>query len=137
MVIKESKARIIQAGGDPACQQLVLSQSEIQFGQYYGQTFRWLLSNDVGWVCRIVASHQAEREDGDTSNHPQAANKDALLNYAFLYPEMVAAITSKRVVDGTLPARANDQQIVNLSQFKGKGFTFKALYESKEKEPQS
>ena len=57
VVREEAKARILQAGGDPECCQLVLSESQLQFGQYRGQTFKWLLSHDVGYACGILASH--------------------------------------------------------------------------------
>jgi hypothetical protein len=35
----------------------LLSQVTIQFGQYYGRTFWWLLSNDVGYSINLLASH--------------------------------------------------------------------------------
>ncbi|CAL8311575.1 unnamed protein product [Lota lota] len=65
-VREEATARVLQAGGDPACLELVLSESELQFGQYRG----WLLSHDVGYACSPLASHQKEREGGDTSESP-------------------------------------------------------------------
>lgn len=27
----------------------------LQFGKFLGQTFKWLLENDLGWVTGIVA----------------------------------------------------------------------------------
>lgn len=44
-VKQEAGIRVCQAGGDPKCGQLVLSESELQFGQYRVQTFKWLLEN--------------------------------------------------------------------------------------------
>ncbi len=66
----EAKAHIVQAGGDPECWQLVLSESELQFGQYWGQTFKWLLGHDVGYACSRIVSHQKGRDGGDTSDTP-------------------------------------------------------------------
>ena len=60
VVREEAKARILQAGGDPECWQLVLSESQLQFGQYRGQTFKWLLGHDVGYACGILALRIAE-----------------------------------------------------------------------------
>ncbi|CAL8311559.1 unnamed protein product [Lota lota] len=47
-VREEATAGVLQGGGDPACLELVLSESELQFGQYQDQTLKWLLSHDVG-----------------------------------------------------------------------------------------
>ena len=41
-------------GGDPGNAKLVLSCSTLEFGKYQGQTFRWLMENDVGYAMHLV-----------------------------------------------------------------------------------
>ncbi len=124
----EAKARIVQAGGDPECWQLVLSESELQFGQYRGQTFKWLLEHDVGYACSLIVSHQKERDSGDTSDTPLAGNKDALASYAELFPEMTAAIQRRRMSEGCQSVRGMDQTLVGFGAHAGE--TYQSLYES-------
>ncbi|KAG7504260.1 hypothetical protein JOB18_004692 [Solea senegalensis] len=76
---------------------MVLAETELELGQYWGQTFRWLLENDVGYVVSILASHQKEREEGMTMRTPPMSNKDAHASYARLFPPM-----STNEVDDTL-----------------------------------
>ena len=78
----------------------MLSESELQLGQYRGQTFKWLLENNAGYAAAILASHLKEREGGDTFQSPLAVHKDVLASYAQLFPLMVAAIQRARVREG-------------------------------------
>ncbi|KAL0147534.1 hypothetical protein M9458_057162, partial [Cirrhinus mrigala] len=96
-VKEEAIARVVAAGGDPSNHQLVLSESALQFGQYRGKTFKWLLSNDIGYVAMVLAVHQREREGGDTTHSAVMGNKDALLRYAGLFPDVLAAFRERRV----------------------------------------
>lgn len=64
----EAKDRVLSEGGDPSNNWLVLSRYTIQFGQYKGQTFRWLLENDVDYVAYIVTSHQNDQEPTMSQN---------------------------------------------------------------------
>ncbi|KAK2856660.1 hypothetical protein Q5P01_005395 [Channa striata] len=88
-VREEAKARIRLRGGDPQSEPLVLSDSGLQFGQYRGQTFQWLLSNDVGYA-------------------------DVLASYAELFREMVTAVTSHCATEGSLPVQNQDQRPVGF-----------------------
>ena len=56
----QAVARVTAAGGAATDDLLVLSASVRQFGQYRGQTFRWLLENAVGYACSIVGSCEAK-----------------------------------------------------------------------------
>ncbi|XP_067454539.1 uncharacterized protein [Thunnus thynnus] len=134
-VREEAKARVLQAGGDPECWQLVLSESELQFGQYRGQTFKWLLSHDVGYTCAILVSHQKEREGGNTSQSPLSANKDALTSYAQLFPQMTGAIQQRRMREGTLSVRGMDQTLVGFGARARE--TYQSPYESTSSESQT
>lgn len=64
----EAKACIISEGGDLSNDWLVLSRYTIQFGQYKGKTFKWLLENDVYYVAYIVTSHQKDQEPAMCQN---------------------------------------------------------------------
>ena len=56
-------------------------------GRCRGQTFRWLLGNDVGYVVTIVVSHEGERDKGGSSKQSALmVHKDALVSYARLFP---------------------------------------------------
>ena len=76
-----------------------LSQSVLQFGKYKGISFRWLLGNDLGYVVMLLAGHQRERETGNVSQVPLMENKDALDQYAQLFPRVVAAARDWRGLD--------------------------------------
>ena len=134
-VREEAKARILLAEGDPECWQLVLSESQLQFGQYRGQTFKWLLSNDVGYACGILVSHMQEREAGDTSQSPLAVNKDALASYARLLPQMVQLIQCRRMCEGFVSVRGMDRTLVRFGAHAG--MSLQALYESTSTECQT
>ncbi|XP_035377658.1 uncharacterized protein LOC118240668 [Electrophorus electricus] len=85
-VREETKDRVVASGGDPGNARLVPSESTVQFGQYRGQTFKWLLTHDVGYAVMVLAARQRECEGGATSMYPAMANKDALVQYASAGP---------------------------------------------------
>lgn len=68
----EAKARVRSEGGDLHNDRLILSRCTIQFGKYKGQTFKWLLENDVSFTALLVASHDREHL---THQDPWMANK--------------------------------------------------------------
>ncbi|KAI4795382.1 hypothetical protein KUCAC02_031462 [Chaenocephalus aceratus] len=118
-------------GGNPADRWQLLSQTELQFGQYRGQTLQWLLSQDLGYTATILAGHQGEREGGDVSSTPLMWNKDALLEYAGLFDAVMAAVSRKRA-PGTA---AEHDQLVGSGAFTA--MTYREMYESVEKEPRT
>ncbi len=67
-VMADAKARVRSDGGDPSNERLVLSRFRVQFGKYKGQTFKWLLENDVGYAAHMVSTHQKEREQRKQMN---------------------------------------------------------------------
>lgn len=129
-VREEARARVSQMGGEPTNPQEVLAESELQFGQYRGLTFRWLLGNDVGYACGVIASH--ERESGDTTQTPLMEHKDALTSYARLFPPMVAAIARRKMSEGSKSVRGLDSTVVGFGAHAH--VSFKSLYEAKETE---
>jgi len=87
----EARAHVVSQGGDPGTDLLVLSQHRLQFGKYWGRSFKWLLENDVGYTLPLLASHLKERERSSSQSSPMA-NKDALSRYAHAFPELVEAL---------------------------------------------
>ncbi|KAK7149006.1 hypothetical protein R3I93_013119 [Phoxinus phoxinus] len=137
-VEKEAQAHVVSKGGDPGNHMLVLGCHSIQFGKYQGQTFRWLLENDVGYTTQLVASHQREREQS-ASDSPLMANKDALARYSCAHPAFVEQVRYHRVHE---EARARATQpgcegeaLVGFGDYKEA--TLKDLYASKEKKHQT
>ncbi len=127
-VKEEAIIRVAAAGGDPSNHQLVLSESALQFGQYRGKSFKWLVSNDVGYLAMVLAVHQREREGGDTTQSAVMGNKDALLRYAGLFPDVLAAIRERRVREGTSTPAQEDQVLVGFGDYAS--MCFKDLYEA-------
>ncbi|XP_034051751.1 uncharacterized protein LOC117532512 [Gymnodraco acuticeps] len=125
----QAVSRVSLLGGNPADRWQLLSQTELQFGQYRGQTFQWLLSNDVGYTATILAGHQGEREVGDVSCTPLMWNKDALLEYAGLFTAVMAAVSRKRAPG----MAAEHEQLVGFGVFTA--MTYREMYETVEKEP--
>ncbi|XP_054874905.1 uncharacterized protein LOC118469151 isoform X2 [Amphiprion ocellaris] len=58
-VEEEARAHIVSEGGDVTNAILVLSRWRVQFGRYQGQTFHWLLENDVGYAVNLLAGLQS------------------------------------------------------------------------------
>lgn len=123
----EAKRKVAAGGGNPRNDQLVASQNAIQFGQYRGKSFKWLLENDVGYAVMVLSGHQKERESGDLSETALMSNKDVLLKYAGFYPEVAEAIRQRRQ-GGT---QAGDC-LVGFGAHKT--CTYKELYESLDRE---
>ena len=137
-VEKEARARVVSGGGDPGNPMLVLGCHSIQLGKYQGQTFRWLLENDAGYACHLVASHQRERETS-ASDSPLMANKDSLARYSCAHPAFAEHLEFRRAQEeararSTLPGRGGEA-LVGFGLFKED--TLKDLYDSKDKEPQT
>ena len=136
-VREEARARLSKKGGNPLVLEEMLAEYELQFGQYRGQTFRWLLENDVGYACAIIASHEKEREgeSGNPNQAPLMVHKDALTTYARRFPQMVAAIARRRMSEGSRSVRGLDDKQLGFGAHAH--VTFKSLYESKKRECRS
>nr|XP_046197816.1 uncharacterized protein LOC124030589 [Oncorhynchus gorbuscha] len=93
----EARARVVSEGGDPGAEMVVLSRCAVQFGKYRGQTFKWMMENDVGYMVHLVTVHQKERErERSVSQHPLMANKDALTRYSCAYPAFAEMVRFNR-----------------------------------------
>ncbi|XP_048848223.1 uncharacterized protein LOC125718411 [Brienomyrus brachyistius] len=133
-VLTEARSRVAAQGGDPRDQRLVASECAIQFGQYRGKTFKWLLSNDVGYSAMVLAEHQAEKESGNLSDTAAASgvtrNKDVFLRYASSFPQMSEVIRRRRHLEAP-----SHKTLVGFGAHKN--CTYKELYESKDRERRS
>ncbi|XP_074510964.1 uncharacterized protein LOC141779830 [Sebastes fasciatus] len=127
----EAKARILSEGGDPRNERLVLSRCTIQFGQYKGQTFKWLLENDVSYIGYLVASHQKQRQD-TMSQSPLMANKDSLTTYAIAYPEVLTEVRFQRACDRSQQSGQKGKALVGFGLHRLE--TLQDLYNSKDKD---
>ncbi|XP_075961960.1 uncharacterized protein LOC142965107 isoform X2 [Anarhichas minor] len=123
-----ARDRVSAGGGDCSDTKLVLSRHEIQFGKYSGQTFHWLLSNDVGYLIMILAAHHQERESGDLDTSPIKQNQDALSRYARLFPCVTSAVQQSRVSDGSSSEGALDSRRVGFGEHAG--LSYREFYES-------
>ena len=59
MVASDARARISHQGGSVTTQ-TVRANSTIQFGQYHGQTFKWLLLNAMGYAVQFAVSYEVQ-----------------------------------------------------------------------------
>ncbi|XP_051800730.1 uncharacterized protein LOC127532735 [Acanthochromis polyacanthus] len=132
-VEEEARAHVVSMGGDVTNATLVLSRWRVQFGRYQGQTFHWLLENDVGYAVNLVSSHQKERERTG-SQSPLMANKDAFTRYSSGYPDFVEAVGFHRAFEEarvkSLQPGQEGQALVGFGDFKFE--TLRSLYESED-----
>ena len=138
VLLQDAIDRVRQGGGNPNDQRLVQSRIQLQFGKYRGKTFHWVLSNDMGWTCAVLASHKMEREAGDDRQHPAMRHKDALLAYAVQFGEVKTAVWASKLMRGSLikeDVRYFDDHRVGTGQ--QARATFRALYESANDEQKS
>lgn len=95
-----SNARLmVKALGGPAAvkeRQNVLAMHVLQFGKYKGQTFKWLLENDLGWVTGVVAVFECK--DKEIPNNPHSANKFRLVEYVRMFPEVTHHMLEKKKI---------------------------------------
>jgi hypothetical protein len=94
-VTHNARERVKALGGPVAVKnnKYVLSQHVLQFGHYQGQTFKWLLENDLGWATGILSSVLCDGEE--ERNNPLSQNKFRLLQYVKLYPKVFAIVKTK------------------------------------------
>lgn len=67
----EAKQFIVEAKGAPNDEEWVLNMSTIQFAEYRGKSFIWLLQNDVGYTVMLMADHKIARKETQRTRDPQ------------------------------------------------------------------
>ncbi|XP_026118085.1 uncharacterized protein LOC113097069 [Carassius auratus] len=74
-----ARSVVLQRGGDVSDKQEVLGEYILQFGKYKGQSFRWLLENDVGYA--LYLSNKVEEEEQAGQFNPEGPCKDSLISF--------------------------------------------------------
>lgn len=90
-VRKNAKQELRDKRMDDGNQLAVLGMSRVQFGQFRGQTFKWLLENALGYSAYI--SYEVQREA--RSDAPLYINKMLLKQYMRAFDEGRRAIAMK------------------------------------------
>ena len=93
-VRREARDRVVQKGGDPTDRQQVLAESELQLGQYRGQTFRWLLENDVGYAV----NHRAHEEARARASQP-GCEGEALVGFGLFKEDTLKDVSESCAKD--------------------------------------
>ena len=120
-----------------ATPQLILARSELQFGQYRGQTFQWLLEHAVGYAVGLIDSVQKELQpEVDT---PLGVNKRKFCEYALAFCDVQDAIHLRQM---TVAAEAKvastgdeGERLVGFGQYRS--MTWRQLCDSADREHQS
>lgn len=113
----------------------ILSMTSIEFGQYQGKPFKWLLENDLGWVTAILARYEQERSRMTLEKPaPFTINREAFREYCFLYPQVREAVEERVAMDRQeLDARKTGDMGSSLVNFgKYAKLTFQELLDSKD-----
>ena len=79
-------------GGDVKDKKVVLGQYKLQMGMYRGQTFMWVLENDLGWAAALAVSSLKEVK----TPQPLSSNRFALVELMQCFPESRQAIEIKK-----------------------------------------
>ena len=134
-VIDAEAQRRCKEAGVGASKRALLAHSSIEFGKYQGQTLRWVLENDPGWVIYFLARYEKERP---TLNLDRASNftrnREALYEFVKLFPAAMAEVQRRIAVDkAELEAATQGDKgglIVNFGKYAH--LTWKQLLESEE-----
>uniref|UniRef100_UPI0037E75ECA uncharacterized protein n=1 Tax=Semicossyphus pulcher TaxID=241346 RepID=UPI0037E75ECA len=130
----EAKTLVLSEGGDPSNYRLLLSRFTLQFGKYKGQTFKWLLENDVGYAAYIVTGHQKKKAHTQHQDHSRTANTGSLTAYAMAYPEVVNEVRSncayERSKERSRQPGREGEALVGFGDYRLE--TLQDLYESKD-----
>ena len=86
-----AKTEVMRLGGNITDRTDLLGQFEIQFGQFKGQTFRWLVQNGLGYSAWMVNSMSHET----ATSAPLSVNKHLFKEYLTLFPEGKEALALK------------------------------------------
>ena len=104
LVHKTAEAQLRRLGGSTTDNLQVLGQYTLQIGQYFGQSFKWLLENDLGYAAHLACEVKGEKLSANMSNI--ALHKLKLLKYVESFPggrEAVALQLQKRNANKIVP----------------------------------
>lgn len=77
--------KVEDGGGDPANRMDCLSEYRLQFGAYQGQSFRWILENDMGYSAYLVDSLRYEKVTPVPLSSNKMAFKVIIATLKFVY----------------------------------------------------
>ena len=86
----EARAKSITSTSDD----LWRGQIMLTWGQYKGKKFKWLIENDMGWACRLLAEYLRK---GD-KNPLQHWQKEQLLQWVDAFPPTKLILDKKRAM---------------------------------------
>lgn len=98
-VEQEASARILRAGCGSLTPRRLLAYSSLQFGQYRGQTFKWILENAVGWAVGFLKSYERENVGVVVNNSALGINKQKFHEYAMGFSAVVTTVEFSRAID--------------------------------------
>lgn len=128
VVHSEAQRRLV-AEGKKVTDKNILNYTEIQFGQYYGQTFKWALENSVGWAVGILRSYRRENVDNPS---PLGVNKRLFHDYCMAIPVIAQAVDFSVRVEaaGQLAKDTGDDghRLLEFSQYRD--MSWREAYES-------
>jgi len=138
--IKAAKSvEIVEKVARAACRgiitdELLLANSQLQFGKYRNQTFRWVLENDVGWSVNVVTSVEKETDTG--SSNPLNVSKRKFVQYVRLFPAMVKELRFREMCDAALTRERSTadqgEQLLEFGMYRASSWW--QLYESADAE---
>jgi hypothetical protein len=131
----ESVARY-QLRGKTITLMLILACSELQFGQYRGKSFKWLLENAVGYAVGLIESI---RKEGRSNDSPLGVNKQKLVEFTTSFPEINRALEDRELhtaAEAMVKATGDEgERLVGFGQHYR--MSRKAVYESADREHKS
>ncbi|TWW62882.1 hypothetical protein D4764_04G0015290 [Takifugu flavidus] len=101
--------------GDPSDKMEVQGDYVLQFGEYKGKSFRWLLQNDVGYTVYLIKNVQSEEAAGLCM--ADSHSKDSLqsfVSYALSFQEIQALLTYEAGRGDGVTASSEDDQLVGF-----------------------
>jgi len=132
VVEMEARGRLMAEGGR-ATEGNIGHFREIQFGQYLGQTFKWILENAVGWAVGFVRSYTKE---GTANLSALGVNKRLFSEYCMANPAIAQAVDfSARVASASALAKSTGDDGHRLLEFSSYcDMSWCQLYESDQAE---
>jgi len=125
------------AGGFVVSEDVVLAHSGLQFGQYRGQSFLWVLENAAGYAVGLVDS--VEGEPSQSKVTPLGVNKSKFCLYAMRFPEVRDALEMRRLTTAAearyVATGDEGEHLVGFGQYARQ--SWKSVFEASDKERRS
>ena len=117
--------------------ELVLARHELQFGQYRGQTFQWLLQNAVGYAIGLIDSVQKEQQP--VVDTPLGVNKRKFCDYALTFADVRDALQLRQVSvaaeSRALSTGDEGERLLGFGQYRQ--MSWRQLFDSPDKQHRS